>query len=366
MINRGIWLVVILQLALLVFVAGKRELIMAQPESYYLRTAPVDPRDIFRGDFVTLSYEIAQLPDTLWKEFATENPKVAKQIELHESQHVVYLGITDGAGHIARRASLSLQKPDSGVFVKGRMGRGVYSRWWFNRPLKLGIEKYFVQQGAGIEIEKKLGARGEWQRPMEVEVAIGGDGTAVIKGHRWSDLSIRLQVTEPADAVRRDQRNSGTETGTSETERISAAVLFSLRNDSEVAIALPISASSFCELNVLDEGEPWRGNLGKRLDMVFPARDCAGYHAGDYRLKTLAPGETYSVPIDFANPDWFVAQQGETAELGQLAAARVFRLVYQPPEQFGGSPAELRTDDGVRLWLSPLRTAQFTIAGRID
>ena len=27
-----------------------------------LRTAPVDPRDIFRGDYVILTYDIAQLP----------------------------------------------------------------------------------------------------------------------------------------------------------------------------------------------------------------------------------------------------------------------------------------------------------------
>ena len=31
---------------------------------------------------------------------------------------------------------------------------------------------------------------------MEMEVALGSDGTAVIRGHRWSELSIRLEVTE--------------------------------------------------------------------------------------------------------------------------------------------------------------------------
>ena len=47
-----------LQLLALAYIAAERELIFRTGRVIYLRTAPVDPRDAFRGDFVRLDYEI--------------------------------------------------------------------------------------------------------------------------------------------------------------------------------------------------------------------------------------------------------------------------------------------------------------------
>ena len=56
------WIVIgaaALQFLVLAYMAGERELIFRTGQTIYLRTAPIDPRDVFRGDYVRLDYEIS-------------------------------------------------------------------------------------------------------------------------------------------------------------------------------------------------------------------------------------------------------------------------------------------------------------------
>jgi len=52
---------VLLQVALLIGIITYRQYWVATGEKVLLRTAPVDPRDIFRGDYVSLRYDISTL-----------------------------------------------------------------------------------------------------------------------------------------------------------------------------------------------------------------------------------------------------------------------------------------------------------------
>ena len=62
--NRARWfaLVVGLQVALLVGWAGYNEWNRATAATILLETAPVDPRDLLRGDYMILSYKISRVP----------------------------------------------------------------------------------------------------------------------------------------------------------------------------------------------------------------------------------------------------------------------------------------------------------------
>ena len=55
-------LAVILQLIVLAYMAGEREYVLRNGKVIHLRTAPIDPRDLFRGDYVRLNYEISRIP----------------------------------------------------------------------------------------------------------------------------------------------------------------------------------------------------------------------------------------------------------------------------------------------------------------
>jgi uncharacterized membrane-anchored protein len=50
--------------------AAEREYIVLTGKTVYLRTAPIDPNDPFRGQFVRLNYEISTIPKDLTKDMA--------------------------------------------------------------------------------------------------------------------------------------------------------------------------------------------------------------------------------------------------------------------------------------------------------
>jgi len=54
-------IIVLFQILILVGLMGFNEANLAFGKSVVLQTAPVDPRDIFRGDYVVLRYEISTL-----------------------------------------------------------------------------------------------------------------------------------------------------------------------------------------------------------------------------------------------------------------------------------------------------------------
>ena len=53
---------ILLQCALLVLMVADRVRILREGREVTLQTRPVDPRDLLRGDYVVLGYDISQLP----------------------------------------------------------------------------------------------------------------------------------------------------------------------------------------------------------------------------------------------------------------------------------------------------------------
>lgn len=56
---------VVTQVLALGYIAGEREWILHTGRTIWLRTAPVDPRDVMRGDYVRLDYEIGRVDRSL-------------------------------------------------------------------------------------------------------------------------------------------------------------------------------------------------------------------------------------------------------------------------------------------------------------
>jgi len=214
---------VILQFAILFTICGKREMVIRTGEKVFLRTAPVDPRDLFRGDYVILNYEISSFPVSYLKDVSPESLKKGNPLYVHLK--------TSGAESCAEAYAVSAGKPASGLFIKGRVSEEP-SKKSRRIDLKYGIESYYVQQGAGIEMENRMDSRraggqraGEGlQTPLEMELSVGGDGTAVIKSFRWSSLahSINIGWKVSNDADIRNVIN----------------IIYSIKNVSEKEVAL--------------------------------------------------------------------------------------------------------------------------------
>jgi uncharacterized membrane-anchored protein len=116
---------------------------LAFGERVLLETRPVDPTDFLRGDYVTLDYEIQDVPD----DFFAEEPNDGAYSHIRPS--VIFVELerdADGVGHVK---SVYPKRPNGGLYIKG-----VYSGRY--RNLDYGLSRYYVPEGTGREIEEKV------------------------------------------------------------------------------------------------------------------------------------------------------------------------------------------------------------------
>jgi len=226
---------VLLQVALLVGIIAYRHYWVATGERVLLRTAPVDPRDIFRGDYVSLRYDISTLDLDGLGAKGSFKPNERVYVLLEKTQDGVFSAV-----------SVSRGLPSGKRFIQGRVAyERMLSKWevtlrddsdnlhelkprWFEnikredritfcldekgnvlhfykeeaeyRPkcrgqsltgtiegiketksrvlnVEYGIENYFVEEGKGRAIEASGHAR-----ELTVEVSLRKDGKGIITG----------------------------------------------------------------------------------------------------------------------------------------------------------------------------------------
>lgn len=114
-----------------------------------LKTIPVDPTDLFRGDYVTLNYEISQvdikkLPEELKKESYDHYGKIIYAVLKPEGKYY-------GVDHI------SLEKPKNGIFLKCRYEYlETKGEWGNDSVLHVGyyLDRHFVPENTGMKLEE--------------------------------------------------------------------------------------------------------------------------------------------------------------------------------------------------------------------
>jgi uncharacterized membrane-anchored protein len=156
---------VALQFVLLVSMIGVRSAPLLMGESILVRVQPVDPRDMFRGDFVTLSYQFSRVPATGIEGLSPVNN--SRQEEWAGRTVYVTLGPEPDGKHW-RAEHFSIFKPSGGKFLRGSIGR-------FGM-IEYGIESYFVQEGQGKKYEEAIGSR-----RLSAEIVVNSDGNAALR-----------------------------------------------------------------------------------------------------------------------------------------------------------------------------------------
>lgn len=329
-------LAVILQLIVLAYMAGEREYVLRNGKVIHLRTAPIDPRDLFRGDYVRLNYEISRIPVSRLKgvDSAGELKKGAK----------IYVSLKEGPNGLYELMEAGLEKPASGIYLTGRMPYR-YRTLHASNPIwiKYGIEAYFVEQGKGRVIEKQ---RGNWtgvQIPLEMEIALGPDGKAVIRGYRWSPLGIGLTVLRGLQRNQPDQQAPR-----------SATVQLTLANASDKPLAI-VNLPDYCSFAL--EPVPWA-----RQQWKLAHNPCEEGLPSDVDVVTLAPGQQKRFDFDFSTDRWLVETNGPVKQIGTLDGSEQFRLVYRPPDE--AASRHLRQKD--IIWHGYMASRVFHGRGQID
>lgn len=164
---------VLLQCVLLVLMVADRMQILREGTEVTLQTQPVDPRDLLRGDYVVLRYEISQLPAgaLAGQPTAARNPVVF--VKLAPNANGLYEAVSVHA------APVTVMAPE--ILIRGRLAYGASCdsprRTFCDKlTIKYGLESYFVPEGEGRKLEQ---ARN--QQKLRVVAAVLPSGRAAIK-----------------------------------------------------------------------------------------------------------------------------------------------------------------------------------------
>jgi uncharacterized membrane-anchored protein len=166
-------LAAVIQVGLISVMVYDRVRILREGTEVTLQTRPVDPRDFLRGDYVVLTYEISNLPAGALKDTPSKGrgtPVFVKLVRKPEgiyeaaSVHAVPVPVADGEALIRGR-------------VVGGAGCGSDRRHFCETLfINYGIERYFVPQGDGKELERSRN-----QGQVSVVAAVTPAGRAAIK-----------------------------------------------------------------------------------------------------------------------------------------------------------------------------------------
>jgi uncharacterized membrane-anchored protein len=167
---RPIWFALagLIQLGLIAAMVVDRARVLREGTEVTLQTRPVDPRDFLRGDYVVLSYDISTVPSGELKGKLPQN---------RQSYVFVKLAPKDDGFYASVSAHLDpVPVGDKEVLIRGRVTNSRWCDRCDNFDVRYGLEKFFVPQGEGRELE-----RARNQRKLSIVAAVTPSGRAAIK-----------------------------------------------------------------------------------------------------------------------------------------------------------------------------------------
>lgn len=164
----------LVQIGFLGWIIASRAAILRSGTEVLLKIEPVDPRDLLRGDYVALRYDVENIPT----EIITNIPAGASATQAGP----VFVRLRSDADGYWRAVSATLGAPLSTPPVSGEADiKGEVSAGWnlgegASIQPDYGIGRFYLPEGEGLAIQNDMRVR-----PFGMRVAIGKGGTAQIK-----------------------------------------------------------------------------------------------------------------------------------------------------------------------------------------
>lgn len=119
---------------------ARRESVLKNGEQFKFKTAPVDPYDAFRGRYVALQIEGADVP-------------VSGEIRLTAGQRVYALIGTDEEGY-ATFSAIATRRPAAGPYIQAKVGYSIRKVGDGKVRLDLPMDRYYMEEQAAPEAER--------------------------------------------------------------------------------------------------------------------------------------------------------------------------------------------------------------------
>ena len=177
--RRNLWIAIAVvalgQAAVLGWMIWDRTSLLANGREVVLEVIPVDPRSLFRGDYVILGYDISRFDSAGRRR--SRRSETRRIISRSRKSRWRQLAGRRRRQRAARRRA-SRRGRDQGPRRLRQPARRPIGRK--TRPivgLHYGIESFFVPEGTGRELEKMVG-----DKKISAVIAVDDDGNAAIKG----------------------------------------------------------------------------------------------------------------------------------------------------------------------------------------
>lgn len=132
---------IVFQFFILTGIYAKAHWPMVVGTEVQIKTIPVDPRSLFRGNYARMNYEISRLSDQ----------GLASGYRLRKGEKV-YVPLTANADGLYEGTVVSLEPPSTGLFIAGR----VQSHRTGQLRIRYGIEAYFAPKEKALALETQL------------------------------------------------------------------------------------------------------------------------------------------------------------------------------------------------------------------
>lgn len=160
------------------WIVQQRAAILRDGTEIMLKAEPIDPRDMLRGQYVRLNYDISTIP--------VEELKLAEDAEVGEGSDIWVLLERSPDGYFTRK-SVTLEQPEGdGLWLRGRTRHQIWDPKGGFVTVDYGIERYYAEEAQAKDMEYKMreGAL------TDVLVAVSADGAAQIKAFTQDGVTI--------------------------------------------------------------------------------------------------------------------------------------------------------------------------------
>ncbi|HWK66578.1 MAG TPA: GDYXXLXY domain-containing protein [Rhizobiaceae bacterium] len=164
----------LVQIGFLGWIIAGRAAILRSGTEVLLKVEPVDPRDLLRGDYVSLRYDITNIPTAI----IANIPEGTSATETGP----IFVRLRQEPDGFWRAVSASFDVPASAppepgeADIRGEVVSGRPLETDGSVQARYGIERFYLPEGAGRAIETDMRVR-----PFAMRVAISRDGAAQIR-----------------------------------------------------------------------------------------------------------------------------------------------------------------------------------------
>ncbi|MFN5057907.1 MAG: GDYXXLXY domain-containing protein, partial [Verrucomicrobiota bacterium] len=160
-------------------------------QRFVLRCQAIDPRDLMRGEYVTLGYEFSNPnPEDIkrlnreWIQLSGDNRRGDVESDwILPEDTMVYVPLKLDAKGLASGGTPTLKRPESGPYLKGYAGTRRFG------SIRFGIEAFYVEEGTGNTWEKLRN-----QGLLVADIGVLPDGRAGLVGLRQADESMTKAI----------------------------------------------------------------------------------------------------------------------------------------------------------------------------